>query len=190
MNDWGNLYLVEMKGYSPSTAAGCVAWFEVGGFFGILVAGWGSDRWFEGKRVPLMVLNSLGLAFAIAGLWYFAIDNYLLASLMISLIGFFVFGPQMLVGLAAAEFVSKKAASTSNGFAGCWAYLGAAVAGYPLGRLTEMLGWQGFILTLVVCSAIAMLILLPIWNVRSGEYGMPDKTPEAEIPLESDPDPA
>jgi hypothetical protein len=35
-----------------------------------------------------------------------------------------------------------------------------------------------------------MLILLPIWNVRSGEYGMPDKTPEAEIPLESDPDPA
>jgi sugar phosphate permease len=73
----------------------------------------------------------------------------------------------MLVGLAAAEFVNKKAASTSNGFAGCFANLGAMVAGYPLLKIADLWGWHEFIITLVVCSGAIALILLPIWSVTS-----------------------
>ena len=59
-------------------------------------------------------------------------------------IGFFIFGPQMLLGMAAAEATHKKAAATSSGFAGCFAYLGAAVAGGPLGIAIHFGGWDLF----------------------------------------------
>jgi len=178
VNDWGPLYLAEMKNYSPISAAACVSWFEVGGFFGILMAGWGSDNWFRGRRVPLMVLSAVGLIFAVMGLWYLTPGDFATASLLIAVIGFLVFGPQMLVGLAAAEFVSKKAASTSNGFAGCFAYLGAAVAGYPLGQVAEIYGWYGFVVSLVVCAILTAVILLPIWSVRKGRN---DGDPAEEV---------
>lgn len=168
VNDWGNLYLSEVKGLTPIQAAICVSWFEVGGFFGMLVAGWGSDHWFQGKRVPLMVVFALALVFTLVGLWYINPGELLVPSLLIGAIGFLVFGPQMLVGLAAAEFVSKKAASTSNGFAGCFAYLGAAVGGYPILKISEIYGWWGFIVTLILCSVITSMILIPIWSVKLG----------------------
>ncbi len=187
VNDWGNLYLSEIKGLTAIQAAICVSWFEVGGFFGMLVAGWGSDRWFQGRRVPLMVIFALALVFSVLGLWYINPGELLIPSFLIAIIGFLVFGPQMLVGLAAAEFVSKKASSTSNGFAGCFAYLGAAVGGYPILKISEIYGWWGFIVTLTLCSVLTAVILIPIWSVRSGakiqrEEGMvPDLagTPDA-----------
>lgn len=177
INDWGNLYLSEIKGLTAVQAAGCVSIFEVGGFLGMLVAGWGSDRWFKGRRVPLMVLYALALVFAVLGLWYINPGELIIPSLLIGVIGFLVFGPQMLVGLAAAEFVSKKAASTSCGFTGFFAYLGAAVGGYPILRISEIYGWWGFIVALVVCSAFTAVVLIPIWSARGGKRG---KVIEAE----------
>ncbi len=167
VNDWGTLYLVETKGYSLIKAASCVSLFEIGGFLGILVGGFGSDRWFQGRRAPFMVLCSAGLMFAVLGFWYIAPGQFILSCVLTTLIGFLVFGPQMLLGLAASEMVSKKAASTSNGFTGCFSYLGAAVAGYPLGKITEVWGWWGFIATLVFCSAAMLVILLPMWSIKT-----------------------
>ena len=54
-----------------------------------------------------------------------------LDGIIIFFIGFFIFGPQMLIGMVAAELTHKKAAATSSGFAGCFAYIGAAMAGGP-----------------------------------------------------------
>jgi len=167
INDWGPLYLAEMKGYSRVNAALCVSWFEVGGFLGVLAAGWGSDHWFEGRRAPFTVLSGLALVFAVYALWFVDADQVFLTSMIMGVVGFLVFGPQMLVGLAAAEFVNKKAASTSNGFAGCFANLGAMVAGYPLLKIANLWGWHEFIITLVVCSGAIGLILLPMWSVTS-----------------------
>lgn len=182
VNDWGPLYLTQMKGYNPVDAAKCVSVFEVGGFFGILAAGWGSDYWFQGRRVPLMVISSFASIFAVLGLWYLLPGQFLLTSLLIGGLGFLVFVPQMLGGLAAAEFVSKKAASTSNGFvAGAAAYLGAAMAGFPLGSITQQWGWYGFIATLIACSVISMAVLLPIWSARGGRA----VADEITVPLES-----
>ena len=69
--------------------------------------------------------------------------------------------------MAAAELSHKKAAATASGFTGWVAYLGAAVAGYPLGKITQEYGWTGFYIALAISAAIATLLLLPIWNARS-----------------------
>ncbi len=168
VNDWGVLYLTGVKHYSTVAAASCVGCFEIGGFAGILLSGWGSDYLFKGKRIPSLVLTSLLLlACSIAGLWYISADAVVSTAVLFAIMGFLIFGPQMLVGLAAAEFVSKKAASTSNGFVGCLGALGAAVAGYPLSRITEIWGWYEFMLILIVSSVLAALALFPVWAFKT-----------------------
>ena len=159
--------LVETKGYSLLTAGACVCWFEVGGIFGSLVAGWASDKIFSGRRGPINVLFSFAVIFAVAGLWFSPPGFAILDSILLFTIGFLIFGPQMLIGMAAVELSSKKAAGSSNGFVGLVAYLGAATAGYPLGKMTNDWGWEGFFITLGLCGAISVLFLLPLWSVRS-----------------------
>ncbi|MDB6097132.1 MAG: transporter family glucose-6-phosphate receptor UhpC, partial [Francisellaceae bacterium] len=172
-NDWGMWYLVEEKNYSQYVAGLTVSWFEVGGFLGTIFAGWGSDCFFKGKRVPYMVFCAIALIFLVPAFWYSTQVNVFLDSCLMAGIGFFVFGPQMLAGLAAAELVHKKAAGTSNGFAGLFGYLGAAVSGYPLGFVIEKYHWRGFFIALFICSAATLIILLPMWSV-----GATDQTPE------------
>ena len=168
MGNWGFLFFGQVKGYSPIISGICVSLFDVGGFLGVLVAGWGSDKWFDRKRVPLIVLSSFGLIFVVMGLWYLQNDNLFLNYIWVGLLGFLVFIPQMLVGLAAAECVSKNAAGTANGFAGLCAYLGAIFSGWPLGKIMDVWGWYGFIITLAICAALCFLVLLPIWSLQAG----------------------
>jgi len=169
MNDWGALFLEKFKGYDRFLAATSITWFEIGGVLGTLAAGWASDYFFRGRRVPFMALCALGLILSILGFWYVPQGFVTLDLFFVALIGFLVFGPQLLVGLAAAEFVDKKAACTANGFAGCFAYVGAAVTGYPLGKVLDTWGWKGFFITLLVCSAAVFFILLPLWNRRDDD---------------------
>ncbi len=75
----------------------------------------------------------------------------------------------MLMGVAVAELSHKKAAATATGFSGCFAYLGAAAAGAPLGAITKHWGWDSFLYTLCVCAVIATLLLLPLWSVRGNQ---------------------
>ncbi|MEI6242301.1 MAG: MFS transporter family glucose-6-phosphate receptor UhpC [Chlamydiota bacterium] len=167
VNDWLFLYLIEKKGYSMTVASSTVFWFEVGGFFGILSAGWFSDKIFRGRRGPVNALFSLCVIVAIILFWKNPGINILLDSFLMGMMGFFVFGPQMLIGIAAAELSHKKAAGTATGFAGTFAYLGAAMAGGPLGWVTERYGWEGFFVVLTFCGVMAFLILLPLWTVSS-----------------------
>lgn len=49
INDWGNLYMFETLGVDLVTANTAVTMFELGGFIGALVAGWGLDKLFNGN---------------------------------------------------------------------------------------------------------------------------------------------
>lgn len=165
VNDWSVLYLVEAKNYSQIAAGGCVCWFEIGGFFGSLAAGWASDRIFRGRRGPVNALFSVGIGFCLVAFFFIPVGHFYLDTAAIFSIGFLIFGPQMLVGIAAAELAHKKSAATGSGFTGLWGYIGAAAAGYPLGKITQDYGWSGFFITVTVCAIIATLMLLPLWSV-------------------------
>jgi len=167
INDWTMMYLKEVKGYSSLIAGSCVCWFEIGGFIGTLVAGWGSDMLFKGKRTPINVIFTLGILISIWG--FRVVTGYapLLDSAYLFLFGFFIFGPQMLIGLACAELAHKKAAATANGFAGLFGYLGAAAAGVPLGAITNAWGWDSFFLAMGACAVVVLLCMLPLWSLKT-----------------------
>ena len=163
VNDWSALFLVETKNYSVTGAGMCVGWFEVGGFLGSLCAGWSSDTIFKGNRGPVNVIFSFGIISAILFFWLVPPGFVVLDALSMFMFGFWIFGPQMLIGMSAAEMVHKKAVATASGFTGWFAYIGAACAGYPLGRITEDWGWNGFFVAITISAVIATTLLLGLW---------------------------
>lgn len=187
VNDWTALYLVESKGYSSIGANGCVSLFEVGGFFGSLVAGWSSDRLFGAKRGPINALFAFGMLVTIFAFWMIPAGYPLLDSFTMFFIGFMIFGPQMMIGLAAAELSHKKAVATSTGFVGLFAYTGAAFAGLPLGYVAESLGWEGFYWSLLICCIISIALLLPLWSVTASSLLPKKNTGEPSHPLTQTP---
>lgn len=182
INDWTALYLLETKDYSRLESNGFVSMFEVGGFCGSLAAGWSSDFIFGAKRGPVNIIFAMGMFLSLCAFWFLPGGYPWLDGTCMFFIGFTVFGPQMLIGMAAAEVSHKKAAATSTGFIGCFAYIGAAVAGYPLGKVTQEMGWEGYFWFLSACCVLSFVCLLPLLNVKENKKAVtPQKAkPEPE----------
>ncbi|MBC3229090.1 MFS transporter family glucose-6-phosphate receptor UhpC [Serratia fonticola] len=162
LNDWGNIWLAESHGVNLMKANATLSLFELGGLFGALFAGWGSDLLFRGLRAPMILLFSIGLFVTTTALWLAPLHHYGLLSACFFGLGFFVFGPQMLIGLAATEHCHKDAAGTVTGFLGLFAYLGAALAGWPLAQVLQHYGWYGFFALLALAATCVGLLLMPL----------------------------
>lgn len=166
MNDWTPMYLIETRNYSLIQANSMSTMIEIGGFFGNLAAGWASDRLFGARRGPVNVLFSLGMVFGIMLFSIVPVGAAWQESATLALIGFMIFGPQMLIGVAAVELAHKSAIATSSGFVSCISYMGAAAAGYPLGLIIQEFGWSGHFSTIIASSVLAVLFLLPLWAAK------------------------
>jgi len=180
LSSWAVLYFVEVKHYSQIEAGGILFWLEFGGIFGALAAGWASDTLFKGSRAPVSILFSAANIAVLTGMASFTQQVLLIDCALIFLAGFFIYGPQMLIGIQTAEIAHKKAIATTSGFVGWSAYVGAAIAGYPVGIVLEKLGWSGLYSTLIGCSILATALLLPLWGKRSYQ--------ETEDPVQTAPE--
>lgn len=167
INDWGNIYLTEKYHYDLVSANSALSLFEVGGFIGSLVAGWGSDKLFASNRGPMALLFAIGIFFSIIAIWLMPKENFILQAGIFFSVGFFVFGPQMLIGMAAAECSHKKTPASATGFVGLFAYLGAAIAGYPLALVMESYHWSGFFVVIACAASGIALLLLPFLKAQN-----------------------
>ena len=114
INDWGNLYMSETLGVDLVTANTAVTMFELGGFIGALVAGWGSDKLFNGNRGPMNLIFAAGILLSVGSLWLMPFASYVMQAACFFTTGFFVFGPQMLIGMAAAECSPQRGGGRGN----------------------------------------------------------------------------
>ena len=176
LTTWMVFYLIEEKGIKDfAQAAARVSGLELGGLVGSLIAGKLSDQLIKeakpgeghvGKR--LFVVRSYLLMFAATLAVLFAVPMGAVAQwIAVFMVGFFLYGPQMLIGLCGAELVGRDSVGASEGFLGWVAYLGAASAGYPLSLLVKRCGWPIFFRTLIATSGVAFLLLSTIGNARS-----------------------
>ncbi len=166
INDWSGIYLANKKDYSTTLANAGVFIFEIGGIFGGLSAGWISDRCFGGRRALVSCMYAFGVIPLLALLGYLQSKGAGVDLALMGCIGFLIFGPQMLIGVAAAELSHKQSAAAATGFIGCFAYLGAAIAGYPLGMIIQHRGWMTYYGVLLLCCLCSALALLPLWNAK------------------------
>lgn len=174
VSSWAHVYLLDYKGVADAQeAAFRVSGMEIGGLLGSLVSGWASDKMMRGRRIPIIVLWLFGVMASVAGLWFVPVGWRYVNWLAVFAIGFFIYGPQMLVGLAGAEIVDKSAVSSTIGLLGWIAYLGASVSGYPLTKIVTKLGWGSYFASLIGFAGIAVLLLLPMWRLGMGEKTKP-----------------
>jgi len=164
---WAPTFLKEIKGTGLLDAGWQVGAFEIAGLAGGIMAGWWSDKFFGGRRGPVGVFFLIGLALAIYGMWLIPAGYPLLDLLAIMLAGYLVYGPQILAGVASADFASKKAVGVANGFIGTLAYLGSAIAGVGIGYVVESYGWAGGFSLFIVTSLMGAFFFLLVWNRRA-----------------------
>lgn len=167
MDSWATVFLVEHKGYASTTANKILCFFEAGGFLGSLAAGWSSDFFCKGMRGPINALFSILILVPAILLWQSKGLNIALDSVLIFSLGFFIFGPQMMIGMAAAEVSHRQAVGTATGFAGNFSYLGMALAGLPLGLLLKNFGWDTYFIVMIVAVCLASLLLFPLWGLKA-----------------------
>ncbi|HJK87267.1 MAG TPA: MFS transporter [Candidatus Megaira endosymbiont of Hartmannula sinica] len=150
----------ETKALDLKSASFAVALYEVTGVLGGFAAGYISDRLFDGSRGKVGAFFMICLTLFITLFWYFDSNSFLINSLLFTLMGFFVYGPQVLVGVASADFASSKAIGTANGFAGSMAYLGSAISGIVIGRLCDLYGWNSVIYFFIISSLFGALFFM------------------------------
>lgn len=81
--------------------------------------------------------------------------------ILMTTIGFLIYGPVMLIGLHALELAPKKAAGTAAGFTGLFGYLGGTVsASAVVGWAAEYYGWDGGFYVMITGGILAVLLLL------------------------------
>lgn len=162
--DWAPTYLVETKGSDISSAAYKVAGFEVTGIVGAIAAGYISDKIFKGHRAPINILYMLLLAVSLYLFWQLPPGHSLREALILGLMGFLVYGPQMLVGVAAADIATSRAAATATGFTGIGGYLGGIVSGVGAGWIVDNYGWDGGLIFFIACAVVGALCFLFTWR--------------------------
>jgi OPA family glycerol-3-phosphate transporter-like MFS transporter/OPA family sugar phosphate sensor protein UhpC-like MFS transporter len=164
--DWGPTLLVESKGLTLAAATTLCFSFEiVGGNLGMLAAGWASDRVFASRTHRTCVFCFAGIALAIAAFWAVPSSAPLMAKLVpFALIGFFLYGPQALLGVSSTQQATPKAAATANGVLGVCGYLSTIVSGVGFGWMAQRWGWSAAYATILAAAVMGGLVVLMMWN--------------------------
>lgn len=165
MVDWGPTYLKEVKDASLTEGGFSTTVIEFAGAAGMLSMGWLSDK-LGGRRGRVSVIAMIPLLLAFAAIRVVPNHMLWLDMLLFGVIGFFVYVPVMFSGVMSLDLTSKKAVGTAAGFVGFFGYVGRVIQGKGLGWISQHYGWDAGLVAVLACTAIAMILLAFLWNVR------------------------
>lgn len=170
--DWGPTFLQDRANpLSPQLAGWTIAIFEIAGCAGMFCAGWVSDRFFGGKTHRMCAVEMFLVAVCLAVL-YFLPDTVSPVTILVllALSGFFLYGPQALVGVVATKQATKKAASSAVGLIGFMSYLSVIFTGVGLGWFSDNFGWDYLYILMAGVSVLGGVVMMFLWNMKDDGY--------------------
>ena len=166
--DWAPTILTE-QGINLKDAGWAYFAYEIAAIPGTIICGWLSDRVFHGRRaLPTMIFMAI-VAVLIFIYWQNFTNITIVIACLIA-IGFFIYGPVMLIGVQALDLAPKNAAGTAAGLTGFLGYvLGTALlANVVIGYVAQTAGWSlTFILLIAAC---VMSILFMALTYKQEQY--------------------
>ena len=174
--DWGSTFLTQYKGMSIDTASMVVASSEiVGGIVGTLLAGWVTDHVFQSRahRTCFVFLVAATICFAL--FWKMPQDKGMLSIICIIMSSFFIYGPQALLGIAASNQATKRAAASANGILGIFGYASTAVSGIVFGMLADKFGWNSVFEVSIIFGIVGSVVIALMWNAPADGYAKAEK---------------
>ncbi|PVX39251.1 OPA family glycerol-3-phosphate transporter-like MFS transporter [Pasteurella langaaensis DSM 22999] len=184
---WSPVYLGEVKHFNIKGTAWAYTIYELAAIPGTLLCGWVSDKLFKGKRGLTGFIFMILTTIAVFALWknpatpeaelalyegkpFYENPYQLMDFILMTTVGFLIYGPVMLIGLHALELAPKKAAGTSAGFTGLFGYLGGTVsASAVVGWAAEYYGWDGGFYVMIT-GGILSIILMLIVMLEEGKH--------------------
>jgi MFS transporter, OPA family, glycerol-3-phosphate transporter len=163
--DWAPTYLKEVKGFDFKQAGLAYSLYEYAAIPGTILCGWISDRFFRSRRAPAGILFMVPTVLCVVWYWLNKNGPAIYDSYALVGIGFFVYGPVMLIGLHALDLVPKKAAGTAAGLTGLFGYvLGTVVANWVTGWVLQHYGWDWYFGLMVFAGVLAILAISLTWG--------------------------
>lgn len=155
--DWWPTFLTEERHFPLGQATQITSYFELAGAAGALLAGFASDRWLGGKRNGVCLLYLVCTLATILFYRHMPVLGYWQEALTVAGLGFFIYGPQFLVGVMAANISGKEAAASAIGLTGLFGYLSGLVSGYGLGVAVKSYGWDASFQLTIACTVGAII---------------------------------
>ena len=158
--DWAPAILTE-RGVNLKDAGWAYFAYEIAAIPGTLICGWLSDKLFHGRRALPTVLFMLVVAVFIVIYWL-CLDDINVVLVCLIGIGFFIYGPVMLIGVQSLDLAPKNVAGTAAGLTGFMGYvLGTALlANVLIGYVAQHAGWNWTFVLLVASCFVAVVLML------------------------------
>ena len=168
--DWGPTLLTQAKHLSIGNASLMVARFELAGVLGALSSGWMTDRFFGGRAMRIGVFYMMLAGLSLLLFWKASGQSRLWNTALLCAVGFFIYGPQCLIGIAAAKLATKRAAATAVGLTGLFGYLSTLLSGWGLGALVQYHGWDAGFAGLMGVAVIGTVLFIAAWPAKAHGY--------------------
>jgi OPA family glycerol-3-phosphate transporter-like MFS transporter/OPA family sugar phosphate sensor protein UhpC-like MFS transporter len=169
--DWGPTMLTQAKHIEITNAAWMVVAFEVFGLTGAIIGGRLTDRYLKGRASRMCLIYMLAACVVILVFWKVPVESQLVTTGLLGLIGFFVYGPQCLLAVTAANLATKRAAGTAVGLTSIFGYASTVVSGWGLGVLVQYYGWDAAYSLLMISAVAGSLLFLAAWPAKAHAYG-------------------
>jgi OPA family glycerol-3-phosphate transporter-like MFS transporter len=162
---WAPTYMFEEQGATISLAAYKAVVFPVAGGLGAIFGGWASDNLFKNRRAPVAFIMLILLAVFCYLYRIIPGENWILSLTMLLFIGFFTFGPHILIVAALpADLGSRKAASSVTGFIDAMGYVGASLTGVGTGYLIESISWDAAFYFWIFGAVFSAIMMIFVWR--------------------------
>ena len=169
--DWGPTFLKEHKGIEVSKGGLMIIAFELAAVVGTVFAGWFTDRVFKGRGIRTCVFCMLFAGLCALGFWYLPDGAPIWqATLLLMGTGFFIYGPQALVGIVAAQQATNDAAAMANGFMGIMGYAATTVSGIGIALISTHFGWNAALLSIGAFALAGMALFMCAWSAKADGY--------------------
>jgi sugar phosphate permease len=131
---------------------------------------------FGGRAARTCFFCALGCIGATAALWL-AGDSPASATIILCVAGFFIYGPQALIGVVAANLATKRAAATATGLCGLFGYASTVLSGWGFGALAQAYGWDVCFKALLAVAVVIAVLFAFAWPAKAHGYDEPDSAP-------------
>jgi phosphoglycerate transporter family protein len=181
MLDWGPTMLTQVKHISIGGAGWMVAAFEGAGLLGAMASGWLTDRFFAGRAMRIGLIFMVLSGLSVLAFWRVAGQSVLSNTILLCSAGFFIYGPQCLIGVAAAKLATKRAAATAVGLTGLFGYASTVLSGWGFGWLVEHYGWSAGFGAMIGIAVVGTLLFALAWPAKA--HGYAEEASEGAGPL-------
>jgi len=173
---WPSIYLREVHATTKADVMFHVSYWGVAivGIVGGFVFGAMSDRVFQSRRAPVVVVGFSGMVVAL--LIFVGADAIRLgvigAAASFAILSFFVNGAHGMIGGAASmDFGGRKGAATAAGLFDGMQYLAAALTGPAVAWITTNYSWQWWKLWAIPFALVGAGLMTTLWNATPRKGG-------------------